>query len=617
MERNAHERGGRAHALENGTRPLASHILPSQSSFTTRQTFLYAFVFVMVLGNVLLITFLVGWIGSGGSVSGWWLGAVQTGWQTDRSLEDTERSFKTPLDGLRERSLEDAVSQNLRDKRRFARAGSHPLLPASSASRPLSVVPVSPARPSAAAAVRVHHVVMYNHNFERLPLASAHKPGESFHFNSVYQALLWLNRTESSFHLQLHQATSAGAAQAALNDVQRMKQCDGDVDAPSPSSTEPCHALLALISHTYDLCPNSDRCRPWQPQQVFQHALAPRWKWRLVDFWSTPPEENLLKLHPRQHWNPYPYGVNYHSGILILTAEQAELLDAERYDDYRALRLRELDPASQTADSATAALIAAPAPAYRVKLCFYGVGGIWFSTPRWERLKSVHDVLVGRATNADPLVTFADSEWMYSGDVHCGDHVGCDWFRHRHLVGPGQYTDWVRYLTTCTLMFATGEPIVSPTPLEAVGNGATFIDLLDNAHGPVHTHTVHGQSYQSQHPWVVRIVGPEYARLADWTDESLFLNVILEALEDDFRRYRRWVEERERWTAQRASSKGGEQVGRGSMEGFTYSVDQLAYKHHRVGRIHPNFTLEGIGRKLWVNMHDPEIKAFHVRQATA
>jgi len=54
-------------------------------------------------------------------------------------------------------------------------------------------------------------------------------------------------------------------------------------------------------------------------------------------------------------------------------------------------------------------------------------------------------------------------------------------------------------------------------------------------------------------------------------------------------------------------------MGEGS--GFMYTADQLAASHHRVGRVHSNFTLETMGRKIWGNLNDPAIKLFHDSKA--
>ena len=384
---------------------------------------------------------------------------------------------------------------------------------------PASVVSPAVSLASSLHSTRHNHVLLYNMRWlEAIAEAKAGGPaGELFLFATAEKALLHLQANRADLHLIVHKARNQTDLDSTLAGLLAITK--------SSASSESPHRLIGVYTQTYDLI------RDGKP---FEHPAIDPCTYRWLDFWGTPHEQNHIHHHLHQFLTPYDNGYN---GLLGLIVQPPPHID------------------SVTADS------------YSPRICLWGKEGKYFPHDRLDKLHHVINHLPSHLTPPTVHATigggFDAPAWLHNGGVQRSSD------------------DYHRFLSRCTLLLGTGDPILGPTVFQAAAHGVHYVNF---AYRDVKTYWMNGRMrVKSQHDEAVALLPADRITSVHWEGHdgaSRLTEAVVGVLE----------REEERWRAWKANGAKGE---------------------WRRGFIHPTHQLDNVTERLARNLFDPDICSWH------
>ena len=384
---------------------------------------------------------------------------------------------------------------------------------------------VSPAALSAVSLVpslhstRHNHVLFYNMRWqEAIAEAKAGGPaGELFLYATAEKALLHLQANRPDLNIIVHKANNQAELDSTLATLLATTQSTGSSDSP--------HRLIGVYTQTYDLIRDS---------KPFVHPAIDPCTYRWLDFWGTPDEQNHIHHHMHQFLTPYD---NQYNGLLGLIVQPPP-----------------------TADSAATDV-------YSPRICLWGKEAKYFPRDRLNTLQHVLDHLPSHITAPTVHATIGGNmdvpAWLHNEGVQRSSE------------------EYHNFLSRCTLLIGTGDPILGPTVFQAAAHGVHYVNY---AYSSVKSFWMNGRMrVKSQHDEAVALLPPDRITTVNWEGQegaTRLTEAVATVLEREERRWKQWKAE---------GAKG----------------------QWRQGFIHPTHQLDNVTERLARNLFDPNICSWH------
>ena len=366
---------------------------------------------------------------------------------------------------------------------------------------------------------RHNHVLLYNMRWqEAIAAAKAGGPaGELFLYATVEKALQHLQANRADLNLIIHKANNEAELSSTLSALLATVQSSASSGSP--------HRLIGLYTQTYDLIRDN---RP------FEHAAINPCTYRWLDFWGTPDEQNHIHHHLHQFLTPYDNGYNGLLGLIVQPPPSVEPAAAETY---------------------------------KPRICLWGKEPKYFPRDRLNTLQYVVDHLPAHITAPTVHATI-------------GGQVDAPAWLHNDGVQRSS-DEYHLFLSRCTLLLGTGDPILGPTVFQAAAHGVHYINYAYNA--PKSFWMNGRMRVKTQHDDAVALLPPDRVTTVSWEGQegpARVTRAVADVLEREEKRWQQWKAD---------GAKG----------------------QWRQGFIHPTHQLDNVTERIARNLFDPSICPWH------
>ena len=366
---------------------------------------------------------------------------------------------------------------------------------------------------------RRNHVLLYNMRWlEAIAEAKAGGPaGELFLYATAEKALQHLQANRPDLRIEIHKANNQAELDSTLDTLLASTQATDGNESP--------HRLIGVYTQTYDLIRDS---------KPFVHAAIDPCTYRWLDFWGTPSEQNHIQHHLHQFLTPYDNGYNGLLGLIVQPPAEV---------------------AASTGES------------YSPRICLWGKEVKYFPRDRLNTVQHVLDHLPSHITAPTVHATIGGSidapAWLHNDGVQRSSE------------------EYHSFLSRCTLLIGTGDPILGPTVFQAAAHGVHYINY---AYSAPKSFWMNGRMrVKSQHDEAAALLPADRVTTVNWEGadgRTRLTEAVASVLEREEKRWKQWKAD---------GAKGP----------------------WRRGFIHPTHELDNVTERLARNLFDASICPWH------